>query len=148
MTIHNYLSTLTTKDVPARAREYIVNGQKYLVWSDCYFRGTFAFSISTNEARQIYSGGYIHKDKTVQEAISMNFKLQKEETQVTKTRVLTDEQKAKKAARAKARREAKKVISSQANELGLNVNGLTTDKAVELINYTRQLKATQLMARD
>lgn len=147
MTIHNYLSTLTMKDIPARAREYIVNGQKYLVWSDCYFRGTFAFSTSTNEARQIYSGGYIHKDKTVQEAIFVNFKLQKEETKTHKARILTSEQKAKKAARAKARREAKKVISSQAKELGVNVNGLTTDKAVELINYTRQLKAAQLMAQ-
>lgn len=147
MTIHKYLSTLTTKDVPARAREYIVNGQKYLVWSDCYFRGTFAFSTSTNEARQISSGGYIHKDKTVQEAIFVNFKLQKEEAKTPKARILTDEQKAKKAARAKARREAKKAISSQAKELGVNVNGLTTDKAVELINYTRQLKAAQLMAQ-
>lgn len=126
--------------------EFEINNLHFRVWSDIALRSTLALCLETGDTKFISSSEYIHKDTTVRKAIINTFDISTEPKATTK-KVLTDDQKAKKAARAKARREAKKVIVSQAKELGLNVEGLTQDKAVELINYTRQLKAQQLMAQ-
>lgn len=107
-------SFLASLNVPAQAKEFTVSGKTYLVWSDFIARCVFAQETVTGHREVIYGGGYIKAEKTIRQAIANVFGLSttKGEAPATETkktkRVLTPEQKAAKAARAKARREAKK----------------------------------------
>lgn len=101
----------TTNNIPTRTKTYDVNGTTYLVWSNFINRCTMAYNPDTNDnPRVIRSGGYISSEKSVRKAIISVFGLKTRtvKTETKTKRVLTPEQKTKKAARAKARREAKK----------------------------------------
>lgn len=95
-----------------KAKAIAINGKSYAFWSDFVTRSTYAVPMDgSNTPKVIHSSGYIHNEKTVKKAIILVFGLEKPTT-VKAKKVLTEEQKAKKAARAKARREARK---AQAN---------------------------------
>jgi len=91
-----------------------VYGIDFQVWSDTKLRATRATNTKTNETKTIHGSGYITKESTIKQAIIYTFHVE-----APKKRVLTQEQKAKKAARAKARREAKKAFQAKVTE-GLN----------------------------
>lgn len=100
-----------------KGTEVQVNGLHFQVWSDFGYRCTSACCLETGEAKVIHSSGYIHKDLTVRKAIAACFSLptfrtEAPQAEAPKTRKeKTPEQKAKAAARRKARREAKKAVS-------------------------------------
>lgn len=95
--------------IPTNASKVTVNGTDFLFWGDFIHRGTAAYNTETNETRWISEGGYIHKELTVRKAIAIAFNLPTFRTTRTEAkRVLTEEQRAKRSARAKARREARK----------------------------------------
>lgn len=106
--------------IPTRAVKVTVSDTNFLVWGDFIHRGTIAYNTETKEAQWIREGGYLTNELSIRRAISITFglplyrtkKAEKTETTVKAKKVLTEEQKAKKAARAKARREARK---AQAN---------------------------------
>lgn len=95
-----------------KAKAISINGKSYAFWSDFVTRSTYAVPMDGSDTpKVIHSGGYIHNEKTVRKSIILVFGLEKPTTETTKAKkVLTEEQKAKKAARAKARREARKGV--------------------------------------
>lgn len=113
-----FLATLksTSLTVPEKATTYEVNGHTYQVWSDTFARCTYAQDTATGETKKIHGNGYIHAEKTVRKAILISFAptapVKTTETKARAKRVLTEEQKAAKAARAKARREARKAAKA------------------------------------
>lgn len=53
-------------------REFVVNGQSFIVYSDFIRRATIAVD-ATGAAKEISTGGYIHAAKTVVSAIKRVF---------------------------------------------------------------------------
>lgn len=59
----------------SKLTEYVVKGQRFLVWSDYSTRCTYAETCSTFEQKVIRCNGYLSNENSIKRAIKISFNL-------------------------------------------------------------------------